>query len=201
MTSRQWSQRLAASQADGATQYSQSWAMVHFLAMDKGPDGEYLYRPRLLKMLRLLHEGKGGDDAFELAFGNNVRGFEKRFVEYALACEPRPKPRSSSTRTCWPTCSSISAATAGGSTTSNPSADTSSPAASTSTTSTAAWSGTRRRNMNTYFADLKGRLFPPDELYFSLRTAPLPDLLCRCGSELVLPPASTMPPTGWSITS
>lgn len=187
MSSRQWSQRLAASQADGATQYSQSWAMVHFLTMAKGPDGEYLYRPRLLKMLRLLHEGKGGDDAFELSFGHNVAGFERRFTEYARALRATPEATliehqdvladmlvdfSRSGRRFDDIASFRRYVVAGrfhlhyihGS---------------------LEWD--TDRNMNTYFSDLGGKRFTSDDLYFSLRTgAPLPDLLCRCGPELFL---------------
>src|SRR6185437_4253002 len=72
-------------------QYNQSWAMVHFLVMARNARGEFLYRGRLVDMLRLLHAGRRCDDAFRLAFGSNTNGFHDRFAEYARKLAPTPE--------------------------------------------------------------------------------------------------------------
>ena len=65
-----------------------SFAIVHFLVMAQSARGEYLYRARLLNMLRMLHDGKATGNAFTLSFGTNVRGFQDRFTEYAQELQP-----------------------------------------------------------------------------------------------------------------
>jgi hypothetical protein len=84
----EWARRLEGDHMLGATQYNQAWAMVHFLINAKDEKGAFRYRQRLLKMLELLHEGQHADAAFRAAFGRNLEGFEKRFVEYARDLQP-----------------------------------------------------------------------------------------------------------------
>jgi hypothetical protein len=91
MTDEQWAKRLAADKEDGSRQYNQSWAMVHFLVMAQNPRGEYLYRARLLDMLRLLHQGETPPRAFQLAFGSNVAGFQTRFIDYVRMLQATPE--------------------------------------------------------------------------------------------------------------
>src|SRR5687767_5706315 len=79
----EWAKRLEIDQQTGATQYNQSWAMVYFLINARDDDDGYRYRQRLLRLLELLRDGKEADAAFRSAFGQNIEGFEKRFVEYA----------------------------------------------------------------------------------------------------------------------
>ena len=83
LTPEQWAANLTGDHDLGATQYNQSWAMVYFLVLSKGPDGKEKYRARLLNMLRMLHDGKDGDEAFHQAFSANIRGFQDRFTEWA----------------------------------------------------------------------------------------------------------------------
>jgi hypothetical protein len=187
MTPKQWSQRLTSNRADGATQYNQSWAMVHFLAMSKDVDGDFLYRPRLLKMLRLLHEGIQADQAFQQAFGKNIPGFERRFIEYARALRATPEATLIEHNDVladllidlghngkrFDDIESFRKFVIAG----------------------------RFRmhyvhgdlewdtdpDMSHYFCDLAGRRFGQDDLYFSLRSgAPLSDIVCRCGDQLLL---------------
>ena len=187
MTGKEWSQRLWASRADGATQYSQSWAMVHFLAMAKDADGDYLYRPRLLKMLRLLHEGKGSEEAFRLAFGSNIRGFEQRFLEYAGALRSTPEATLIEHQ-------DVLADLLADFNRNGKRFDDAESFRKFVVTGRFHLHYTHDdlewdtdKNMNTYFSDLKGNLFRPDELFFSLRSgSPIPDIVCRCGDQLQL---------------
>lgn len=187
MTPNQWSQRLTSNRADGATQYNQSWAMVHFLAMAKDADGDFLYRPRLLKMLRLLHEGARADQAFERAFGNNIAGFERHFVGYGLTLRPTPEATliehndvladllidlSRDGRRFDDIDSFRRFVVAGRYTMHYVHGD-------------LEWD--TDPDMSHYFCDLRGTPFRNDELYFSLRNgAPLRDIVCRCGDQLLL---------------
>jgi hypothetical protein len=89
LTHDQWAKNLARDPEAGATQYNQAWAMVHFLV--HGDNGRESYRPRLIKMLRLLHGGTPADAAFREAFSGNLDGFEERFVAWAQQLEPTPE--------------------------------------------------------------------------------------------------------------
>ena len=182
-----WGKRLAANLADGVTQYNQSWAMVHFLAMTRDSRGQYPFRGRLLEMLHLLHDGRSGDEAFTLAFGQNINGFHARFAEYAAALKATPEAtlienqgvladlmidfdksghrfedvaafRKFVTRGRYKIHYSRGDVT---------------------------WD--TNPDMTCYFSDLSGQVFSADDLYLSRRSgAPLPDLVCRCAGALVL---------------
>jgi len=79
----EWAKRLELDHQTGATQYNQAWAMTYFLINARDENDGYRYRQRLLRMLELLHDGVDADAAFTQAFGNNIAGFEQRFMEYA----------------------------------------------------------------------------------------------------------------------
>jgi hypothetical protein len=187
MTGKEWSQRLWSSRTEGATQYSQSWAMVHFLAMSKDSEGEYLYRGRLLKMLRLLHEGKNGEEAFRLAFGSNIEGFERKFIEYAKALRPTPEATLIEHQDVL--ADLLADFNRDGKRFDDAETFRKFVVAGRFhlhyTHDDLEWD--TDKNMNKYFSDLKGTLFPPDQLYFSLRSgSPIPDIVCRCGDLLQL---------------
>jgi hypothetical protein len=91
LTPDEWSARLADDQGSGATQYNQSWAMVHFLVHARDAAGKEKYRGRLVRMLELLHAGKDARQAFETAYSTNTKGFQDRFVEYATALQGTPE--------------------------------------------------------------------------------------------------------------
>jgi len=86
-----WGENLHRDAILGATQYNQSWAMVHFLVHATDPTGGAKYRARLIKMLKLIHDGEDGERAFRDAFSDNIDGFQARFVEYARALKPTPE--------------------------------------------------------------------------------------------------------------
>jgi hypothetical protein len=86
MTQADWNTAAAADPERSTTQYNQAWAMVHFLV--HGRNGDEPYRPRLLKMLKLHHDGRRADDAFNEAFSPNIDGFQSRFTEFALKLQP-----------------------------------------------------------------------------------------------------------------
>jgi predicted secreted protein len=88
-TQKQWADRrhdLALNEA----QYLQAWGMVHFLVFASDDSGTPRYRQRFLEMLRHIHAGRDGREAFAAAFSTNYAGFQSRFVEWARALEPSP---------------------------------------------------------------------------------------------------------------
>jgi hypothetical protein len=87
----EWAKRLELDHQAGSVQYNQSWAMVYFLINAKDDKDGFRYRQRLLKWLELLHEGQPADASFRATFGNNIAGFESRFVEYATTMRETPQ--------------------------------------------------------------------------------------------------------------
>ena len=87
----EWAKRLETDHHTGSTQYNQAWAMVYFLINAKDDKDGFRYRQRLLKWLELLHDGHEADASFRVAFGNNIPGFEARFVEYARTMRETPQ--------------------------------------------------------------------------------------------------------------
>ena len=187
MSGSEWAGRLGANHSVGATQYNQSWAMVHFLVMAQNARGEYLYRARLIEMLRLLHDGKDADEAFQLAFGTNVRGFQERFLDYARALQPSPEPTLIENQGViadllidfardghrFDDIASLRQYVTQGNFHLHYSHG------------DLEWD--TQKDMNVYFSDLNGKPFDSDQLFLSVRTgAPVPDLICRCGNQLVL---------------
>jgi hypothetical protein len=187
MTGPQWAGRLAARQADGVTQYNQSWAMVHFLVMEQGRDGKFLYRSHLLEMLRLLHTSANGSEAFRLAFGNNIEGFHDRFVQYARNLQATPEATLIENQEVladllvdldrdhhrFDDIASLRRFVSKGRLRLHYSRG------------DIAWD--TEPGMTNCFASLDGSPFAPDDQYFSPRSgAPLPDVVCRCAGKLLL---------------
>jgi len=79
LSAEEWAKNLSDNAARGTTQYNQAWAMVHFLI--QANDG--MFRPRLINLLKLMHEGKDGDTAWRAAFSPNYAGFQAKFTEWA----------------------------------------------------------------------------------------------------------------------
>ncbi|MCC6423495.1 MAG: DUF1570 domain-containing protein [Phycisphaerales bacterium] len=92
LTPRQWTQNLA-DRERATTQYNQAWAMTQMLIYATDTTGKPLYRPRLIEMLRILHSGTDGTEAFAQAFSRNYKGFQDRLVEYARTLQPTPEAR------------------------------------------------------------------------------------------------------------
>lgn len=187
MTGEQWARRLSASREDGITQYNQSWAMVHFLVMTENARGEFIYRPRLLDMLRQLHDGKEPDEAFRIAFGGNVRAFQDRFLEYAQTLQPTPEASLIENQGVladmlvdfnhngkrFDSIESFRRFVVRGRYRMH------------YTRGELQWDTSP--DMNRYFSDLTGNLFSAADLYFSVRSgSPLPDIVCRYGDQIVL---------------
>jgi hypothetical protein len=182
-----WTRRLADNRSEGVTQYNQSWAMVHFLVMAQGRDGQYLYRSRLIEMLRLLHAGKSADDAFRQAFGSNIDGFHDRFIAYANNLKATGEATLIENQGVladlmidfdrnghrFDDVPSLRRFVIKG------------RYALHYSRGELSWD--TDPDMNNYFCDLAGRPFASDELYLSPRPgAPLPDLVCRYSGRLVL---------------
>ncbi len=74
----------------GTTQYNQAWAMTHYLIFAEDSPGSPRFRSRLIDMLKLVHAGKNGHDAFVEAFSNNIEGFQQMFTGYARQLQATP---------------------------------------------------------------------------------------------------------------
>ncbi len=180
LTPEEWAKNLHGDPERGATQYNQAWAMVYFLAHAKDENGEERYRTRLLKLLRLLNEGKDGHAAFIAAFSANFQGFQDRFNEYASEL------RATDEATIMERAGVLGdllgelarkgkkfkdlphfkrTAIAGG-------------YRMHYTKGSLQWDS--EPDVKVYVSDIKGRALTPDELYFDHRPgAPLPDIVCR----------------------
>ena len=186
MTDAEWAKRLSASREQGSVQYNQSWAMVHFLVEARNAKGECLYRGRLTEFLRLLHTGKGADDAFETAFGKNIPAFEQRFSEYAKGLTATPEATMIENQ-------GVLADLL---------VDFNRQGKRFDDVEAfrryvvqghfklhyhlGALEWDTNPNMNAYFSDLDGNRLLSTELYFASRTAALPDLVCRFSPQLRL---------------
>ena len=181
----EWAKRLEIDQQTGATQYNQSWAMVYFLINARDDDDGYRYRQRLLRLLELLHDGKEPGGAFRTAFGNNIEGFEKRFVEYARALKPTPQATLLENQDVlgdlivelnklgkqYDTVDALREAVVQG------------RYRLTYTRGALRW--TTDDDVGVYFRDATGHPLRSDHLYFQgRRGAPLPDLVCRYSPEM-----------------
>jgi hypothetical protein len=89
LTPKQWQARMV-DPLRGAAQYNQAWAMVHFLVTGTAPNGDPL-RPRLIKLLRLVHSGRDAESAWAEAFSPNIAGFQARFLDYCRSMKPTPE--------------------------------------------------------------------------------------------------------------
>lgn len=179
----EWAKRLEGDHHTGSTQYNQSWAMVYFLINAKDEKDGYRYRQRLLKFLELLHEGREEGASFRQAFGNNIEGFESRFVEYARQMRETPQATLLENqdvlgdlivelKKIGKTFDSVGALRADAA---------QNKYRMTYKRGALRWS--TNEDITDYFRDAGGEPFGPDELFFE-RSArgPLPDLVCRYSS-------------------
>jgi len=83
-----WNSALVREPGIGAAQYNQAWAMVHFLVFSTDEKGQFRYRKRFIDMLRLIHDGKEPQDAFEQSMSKNLDRFQSRFKEYIPTLMP-----------------------------------------------------------------------------------------------------------------
>ena len=88
-TDKQWAENLV-DRDRGARQYNQAWAMAQFLIFDEEAPGRFRFRSRLIDMLKLIHDGKNGSDAFVESFSDNIPGFQQMFLDYARQLQPTP---------------------------------------------------------------------------------------------------------------
>ena len=185
LTPDEWARRLEDDHDTGATQYNQSWAMVYFLINARDEDGNPRYRARLIQMLGLLHQGQPAEDAFRTAFGENLAGFQKRFLEYARSLKPTAEATLMENQE---VLADLLVELKNRGTSFDRVSDFRAEAVKAGyrmhyTRGALKWSSDA--DINTYFRDLGGRAFNQDELYFFRRAgAPLPDLVCRWTRDL-----------------
>ena len=185
MTPEQWSKRLEDDHGTGATQYNQSSAMTYFLINARDADGTPRYRARLLRMLSLLHDGHDADAAFKAAFGENLAGFQKRFVEFARTLKPTNEASLMENQE---VLADLLVELRARGMNFDRVSDLREAAVKAGYRMNYVRGGLKWRSdpeVMTYFRDTKGRPFRDDELYFSQRTgAPLPDLVCRWSKDV-----------------
>lgn len=185
VTPEQWAETLAGDHVHGATQYNQSWAMVHFLVQARDGKGRQKYRARLLRMLEHLHAGTDGRTAFQTAFSANTRGFEQRFVEYARQLTATPEASLIERQE---VLADLLMELRRQGRTFDEVADLREAAVRARYTlrySERGMEWTSDPDVGTYFCDTAGRPFDAARLYFSRRPgAPLPDIVCRASDHL-----------------
>ena len=181
----EWAKRLESDHQAGSTQYNQAWAMVYFLINAKDDRDGYRYRQRLLKWLELLHDGRDPDVSFREAFGNNIAGFESRFLEYARTMRQTPQATVLEhqdvlgdliveLKKIGKTFGSVEALKADA---------VRHRYRMTYRRGPLRWS--TDDDIAVYFCDAQGLPYGPRELYFeTTRRGPLPDLVCRYSPEL-----------------
>ena len=180
MTDEQWAANLTSNADKGATQYNQAWAMVHFLV--HGSNGNDKYRPRLIDMLKRIHDGAKPTEAFIESFSRNVDGFQARFEEFARKLAPTPEATMVERQDVLADLLTESAREG------RRFSDVRSfreeivvtRARIRYTKGQIKWETSP--DVRVYFSDLENRLLDASELYFENRgNAPLPDLVCRSG--------------------
>lgn len=185
LTPEQWSKRLEDDHGAGATQYNQSWAMTYFLINARDEEGKPRHRGRLLAMLSLLRDGQKPDAAFRSAFGGNLPGFQKRFVEFARAMKATPEATLMENQE---VLADLLVELKSRGMTFDRVRDFREAAVRAGyrmnyTRGVLKWRS--HPDVGTYFGDTRGRAFHDDELYFFHRAgAPLPDLVCRWSTHL-----------------
>jgi hypothetical protein len=186
-TPREWSRTLSRDADQGGTQYNQAWAMVHFLVFAGDSRGQPAYRQRLTEMLRLIHQGRGGEEAFKEAFGGNVAGFQARFTEWAGTLQPTPEATMIERQSVL--ADMLLALADQGQT-----FEDMERFRQTAITHRLRMKYTRgelqwesEENPAVYFANLEGRPFNRYQLYFEPRwNAPMPDLVCQVTEQVRL---------------
>jgi hypothetical protein len=186
ITPDEWAKRMS-DRVEGAMQYNESWAIVHFLANAPDENGKPRYRQRLVKMLMLLHQGRNARQAFEESFSSNLGGFQDRFLEFAAAMTPTPEAQYFEhmevlsdmlveMRTRGKTFTDIDAFQQ---------AATDGRFRLQYTKGQVQW--TTQEDPKVYFSDLSGKLFGDDRLRLQARErGGLPDIVCRCTERLQL---------------
>jgi hypothetical protein len=178
MTDEQWTKNLTTDAARGATQYNQAWAMTHFLI--HAANGDSAYRPLLIKMLRRLHEGQGGSEAFVQSFSPNIEGFQDRFDEFAAGLEATPEATLIERQGVLADLLGESARAGQRYGDVREFRETVIAARTRVRYTKGQVQWQTSTDPTVYFSDLNNRLFDPNELYFDRRgQAPLPDLVCR----------------------
>jgi hypothetical protein len=180
MTPEQWATNLTEDHAVGATQYNQSWAMVHFLINATDGSGKEKFRGRVVRLLELAHNGTDPQEAFVQAFSANYKGFQNHFLEYVRDLEPTPEATMIEHQGVladlltelhgrghkFGTVGALQRAATQGRYRLH------------YTKGQLKWS--TDPDLRKYFADLDGEAFDDDELYLEPREdAPLPDIVCR----------------------
>ena len=136
-------------------------------------------------MLSLLHDGKAADAAFKAAFGENLAGFQKRFVEFARDLKATDEATLMENQD---VLADLLVELKARGMDFDRVADLREAAVRAGYRMNYVRGGLKWQShpdVNTYFTHTSGKPFHDDELYFSQRTgAPLPDLVCRWSKNL-----------------
>ena len=88
-TDKQWFENMA-DREHGARQYNQAWAMTHYLIFSPDALGRPQLRARLINMLREIHDGKDGSQAFVDCFSDNISSFQQMFLDFSRQLQATP---------------------------------------------------------------------------------------------------------------
>ena len=83
MSHAEWNHTLVTSAETGGINYIQAWSMVHFLV--HGDDGRY--RGAFSNHIKDLSRGMDWKKSFSIRFGNDIIGFQNRYLQWWLQVE------------------------------------------------------------------------------------------------------------------
>jgi hypothetical protein len=84
ITPEQWTQTLHSNLQKGTTYYNESWAITYYVREVERGDNHNRY----LRFLRKLHQGEEQTQAFKETLGQDVKGFQRRFEQWAIGMTP-----------------------------------------------------------------------------------------------------------------
>jgi hypothetical protein len=184
MSNREWHENMLDKKL-GDTEYTQAWAMTHFLVFAKDENGNPRFRTRLIDMLKLIHNGQDGGSAFKAAFSDNIDGFQQRFMEWAAAS--RPTPEASYMERQDILAGLLTKLKAQGRTFDSAGAFRKEVVRSGYHYTIRNGGDESNVDLETFFSDLQGRPFDDHRMYFrSRRGAPLDDLICQPMPGLII---------------
>jgi hypothetical protein len=182
ITPKEWSANLTADIEKGATYYNQAWAMVHFLAESGRPE----YVSLLANYLKKLHNGEDPEAAFNQTFASNITEFQDQFARWTTTLKPTPEATVlerqdtlgdflvalDKDKKHFTDMTQFRNTIVGHG------------YKLTYTRGAIKWSTSDTPQV--YFANLKGQLYSPAELYFQRAAAPLPDIVCHATPQFQL---------------
>jgi hypothetical protein len=182
ITPDEWSKTLAVDANRGATQYNQAWAMTHYLI--HGENGAL--RPRVIRLLQLIHAGTEAEAAWKTAFSDNYAGFQRKFTGWANGVTATPEATMIDRQG---VLGDLVVSLHGNGQKFRDMAAFRKTVTSRGyqlqyTKGDVTWKTEPR--LDVYFSNVEGQVMNNDNLYFDPTNGPLPDIVCQMSQQLRL---------------